>query len=205
MTSPPLEQRNSPSARAGGWWEALRLYAALASGAQPPPVYVPDLPPGDTFYMDVPFGYSRFYRMSVAYQPGGMVAVGSPGLVAGAAIGRLIGTSIGYARAASLSRRRWRGHRPSRVVVTSTATWCTVDGQWLRFDHDTVIDYRVTAEPACILAFADVVPMRLHGPSAWCHAVLFAYLRHGPGAWQAAPFLLPLRQAAGRLAGSAPH
>jgi hypothetical protein len=37
--------------------------------------------------------YSRFYAMDVTYRPGSLVAVGSPGFVAGAAIGRLIGTT----------------------------------------------------------------------------------------------------------------
>jgi hypothetical protein len=163
----------------GGFQQAVQLYALLAGGQQPPKVFAPDLPDAGTVYMDVPMRYSRFYRMDVTYQPGGMVAVGSPGFVAGAAIGRLIGTSVGYARAASLSRRQWRGHRLARVVVTATATWCQIGGRWLRFDHDTVVEYRLGADGACVLTFADVVPVRLHGPSAWCHAVLYAYLRTG--------------------------
>jgi len=183
-------------ARQGGWRQAVQLYAALAGGQQPPAVLAPDLPAAGTVYMDVPMRYSRFYRMDVTYRPGGMLAVGSPGFVAGAAIGRLIGTSIGYARAASLSRRQWRGHRVARVVVTATATWCQVGGRWLRFDHHSVVAYRLGADHSCMLSFADVVPVRLHGPSAWCHAVLFAYLRYGAADWQAAPFLLPIRQAA---------
>lgn len=184
--------------RHGGWWQAVQLYAALAGGQQPPAVFAPDLADAGTIYMDVSMRYSRFYGMDVTYQPGGLVAVGSPGFVAGAAIGRLIGASVGYARAASLSRRRWRGHRPARIVVTATATWCQTGGRWLRFDHDTVVEYRLGADESCVLTFADVVPVRLYGPSAWCHAVLYAYLRYGPG-WQTAPFLHPLRQAAQRI------
>ena len=193
-------RRPSPvqQARQGGWHQAVQLYAALAGGQQPPAVFAPDLPAAGTVYMDVPFSYSRFYGMDVTYEPGGMVAVGSPGFVAGAAVGRLIGTSIGYARAASLSRRQWRRHRPARVVVTATTTWCVLGGRWLRFDHDTVVEYRLGADQSCILTFPDVVPVRLHGPSAWCHAVLFAYLRYG-AAWQSAPFLHPVRHAAQQL------
>jgi hypothetical protein len=124
-------------ARRGGWQQAVHLYAALASGQHPPVVYAPDLPNAGIVYMDVPFRYSRFFAVDVAYQPGAMLAVGPPGFVAGAAIGRLIGTSIGYARAASLSRRQWRGHHIARVVVSATTTWCQVGGRWLRFDHTT--------------------------------------------------------------------
>jgi len=186
-------------ARQGGWQQAVQLYAALAGGQQPQAVFAPDLVAAGTVYMDVPFRYSRFYAMDVTYQPGAMFAVGSPGVVAGAAIGRLIGTSIGYLRAASLSRRQWRGHRIARVVITATATWCEVGGRWLRFDHTSVMEYRLNADQSCILTFCDAVPMRLHGPSAWCHAVLFAYLRYGAGAWQRAPFLHPLRQAGQQL------
>ena len=193
----PVEQ-----AHQGGWQEAVRLYAALAGGQEPQAVFAPDVQAGGTVYMDVPFRYSRFYAMDVTYRPGGMFVVGSPGVVAGAAIGRLIGTSIGYARAASLSRRQWRGHDLARVVVTATTTWCRVRGRWLRFDHDAVMDYRLEADQSCILSFADIVALRLHGPSAWCHAVLFAYLRYGPAAWQTAPFLHPLRQVAQQFANA---
>lgn len=186
-----------------GWQAAVQLYAALASGQPPQPVFAPDLPAAGTVYMDAPLSYSRFYAMDVTYQPGAMVAVGSPGLVAGAAIGRLIGSTIGYARAASLSTRRWRGHRFARVVVNASTTWCEVSGRWLRFDHNTVVEYRLDADQSCILTFANVVPLRLSGPSAWCHAVLYAYLRYG-AAWQTAPFLQPIRQAAQQLV-TAPH
>ncbi|WP_281901567.1 hypothetical protein [Phytohabitans aurantiacus] len=191
-----------PGARLGerGWQEAVRLYTHLASGYQPPVVHAPDVGAGSAVYMDVPFNYARFYAADVAYRPGSMVAVGPPGFVAGAAIGRLIGTTIGYARAAGLSQRRWRGHRPARVVVTATTTWCKVSGRWLGFDHDRVMEYRIGVDQSCILAFRDVAPVRLHGPSAWCHAVLFAYLRYGPRSWQNAAFLRPVRLAAQRVA-----
>jgi hypothetical protein len=186
-------------ARQGGWRQAVWLYAALASGQQPPAVFAPDLLAAGTVYLDVPLRYSRCCATDVTYQPGTMFVVGSPGVVAGAAIGRLIGTSIGHLRAASLSRRQWRGHRIARVVVTATATWCEVGGRWLRFDHNAVMEYRMGADQSCILTFGDAVPLRLYGPSAWCHAVLFAYLRYAAPGWQTAPFLHPLRQAAQQL------
>src|SRR5207248_8970727 len=134
----------------------------------------------------------------VTYQPGGMVAVGPPGFVAGAAVGRLIGAGIGYARAASLSRRQWRGHDLARVVVDTTATWCQVRGRWLRYDHAAVVSYQV-ADQSSVLTFETIDPLRLSGPSAWCHAVLFAYLRYGPG-WQSAPLLHVIRQVTQQLA-----
>ncbi|MEV7624661.1 hypothetical protein [Actinoplanes sp. NPDC089786] len=178
----------------GGWQQAVQLYQALAGGQPPPAVYAPDLPAAGTVYLDVPFRFSRLFATDVTYRPGGMIAVGSPSFVAGAAFGRLIGTSIGYARAAGLSRRHWRGHDLARVVVDASATWCLVRGQWLRFDHHAVTGYQMTADQSCILTFATTDPLRLHGPSAWCHAVLFAYLR-GRAAWQMAPYLQPVAQA----------
>jgi hypothetical protein len=194
----PAPRRSSMQpARQGGWAQAVQLYRALAGGQPPPTVFAPDLPGPGTVYMDVPFRFSRWYGTDVTYQPGSLVAVGSPGLVAAAAVGRLIVTSIGYARAAGLSRRRWCGHDPARVVVTANTTWCQVRGRWLRFDHNAVVQYQVTADQSCILTFgdSDIPPLRLYGPSAWCHAVLYAYLRYGTG-WQNAPFLSPLQQAA---------
>lgn len=184
----------------GGRYDAALLYTSLANGAAPPTVLAPDFA-GGAVHMDVPFTYSRYFAMDVTYQPGGMLAIGSPGFVAGAAIGRLIGTSIGYARAASLSRKQWRGHRPARVVVTATSTWCDIGRHWLCFDHHAALDYQIVGEEGCAMTFADTVPLQLQGPSAWCHAVLYAYLRYGPG-WQAAPFLHPICQAAQQIAAT---
>jgi hypothetical protein len=193
----PLRQPRR-SAGSGGWQQAVQLYQKLAAGQQPPAVYAPDLPAAGTVYMDVPFRFARWFGANVTYQPGGMVAVGPPGFVAGAAVGRLIGTSIGYAQAASLSRRQWRGHDLARVVVDATATWCQVRGRWLRYDHTAVVAYQV-ADQSSVLTFKAIDPLRLSGPSAWCHAVLFAYLRYG-AAWQSAPFLHPVREAATQMA-----
>jgi hypothetical protein len=187
---------NLADERRAAWQQAVHLYASLAAGQPPPRVLAPDLPPGGGFFMDGPFRFSRYFGMDVAYEPGGMVAVGSPGFVAGAAIGRLIGTSIGCVRAASASRPQWRGHYLARVVMTDSATWCGVIGRWLCFDHASVVRYELGDQPASILRFAGLDPVRLLGPSAWCHAVLFAYLRFGGGAWQQAPFLHAIRQAA---------
>ena len=185
----------------GGWQQAVQLYQTLARGQRPPVVYTPDLPGTGTVYMDVPFRFSRWFGADVTYHPGGMVAVGPPGFIAGAVVGRLIGTSIGYARAAELSRRQWRGHDLARVVVDATATWCQVRGRWLRFDHTAVTGYQMTGDQSCVLTFATTDPLRLYGPSAWCHAVLFAYLRYGP-AWHTTPILHPLRQAAAPMASA---
>ena len=190
------------SADSGGWQQAVQLYQTLSDGQQPPAVYTPDLPGAGTVYMDVPFRFSRWFGADVTYQPGGMVAVGPPGFVAGAAVGRLIGTSIGYARAATLSRQQWRGHDLARVVVDATATWCQVRGRWLRFDHTAVTGYQMIGNQSCVLTFATTDPLRLCGPSAWCHAVLFAYLRYG-SAWQTAPILHAVRQAAAQMASAA--
>ncbi len=183
-------------AHLGGWQQALHLYITLANGHQPPAIYAPDVLVADTVYMDIPLSYSRFYTMNVTYRPGGFFAYGSPGLVAGATIGHLIGTSIGHARAARLSGHQWREHHLARVVVTATTTWCVVDGRWLHFDHEAVMQYQLTADQSCVLTFSDTDPLRLHGPSVWCHAVLFAYLRYGADSWQNAPFPIPLREAA---------
>jgi hypothetical protein len=199
-----LPSRRRPPKQAqgnGGWQQAVQLFQTLAGGQQPPVVYTPDLPSAGTFYMDVPFRFSRWFGSDVTYHAGSMVAVGRPGFVAGVAVGRLIGTSIGYARAASLSRRQWRGHDLARVVVDTTATWCQVRGQWLRFDHAAVTGYQMTGDQSCVLMFATTDPLRLYGPSAWCHAVLFAYLHYGP-AWQNAPLLQPIRQAATPMASA---
>ena len=80
-------------------------------------------------------------------------------------------------------------------MVDASATWCQVRGRWLRYDHTAVAGYQMAGDQSCVLTFEAIDPLRLYGPSAWCHAVLFAYLRYGP-AWPIAPFLQPVRLAA---------
>jgi hypothetical protein len=96
----PTRPVHDGGASRGGWLEAVQLYQALSSGQPPPMVYAPDLPGVGTVHMDVPFRFSRWFGLHATYRPGGMVAVGPPSFVAGAAVGRLIGTSVGYTRAA---------------------------------------------------------------------------------------------------------
>jgi hypothetical protein len=55
-----------------------------------------------------------------------------------------------------------------------------------------------------VLTFADVEPLQLAGPSAWCHAVLFAYHRYGAEEWHRAEFLTPVGAATHQL-GTAAH
>ena len=184
--------------RLGGWQQAVQLYATLAGGPPPPRVVAPDLPAGGV-YMDVPFRFARYFGTNAAYAPAGMFAVGSPGFVAGAVVGNAIGNTIGYARAAAARRPQWRGHNLARVLVTDSATWCGLQGRWLRYYHDGVVSYQLTDQPASIHGFTEIDPLRLFGPSAWCHAVLFAYLRDGASCWQNAPFLQPIRAAALQL------
>jgi hypothetical protein len=177
-----------------GWHTAVQLYTALAAGRPLPHIVAPGFLSAEPVYLDVPLTYARYYGMNVTYQPGATVAVGSPAFIAGAAIGSLIGNSAGHAHAANLSRTRWREHRTVRVVVTTSATWCCVDGRWLAFDHAAVREYHLNGA-ACMLDFADVEPLMLAGPSAACHTVIFAYVSGGT-AWRQMPFLHTITAAA---------
>jgi hypothetical protein len=189
--------------RRQAWEDAVRLYAALAGGQPPIPVPAPGFLGGGPVYLDAPLRYSRYYGVNVRYDGTTTFAVGSPGFVAGAVIGSALTNRAGRARAAQLSQTQWRDGRTVRVLVTDSSTWCRVDGRWQEFAHASVVEYTATAM-ACVLAFPDVEPLMLAGPSAWCHAVLFGYFRYGPERWQDSPFLAPMRRAAAGTAESGP-
>ncbi|MEV4755333.1 hypothetical protein AB0J86_09500 [Micromonospora sp. NPDC049559] len=188
------QPRQSDVALRQGWQEAIHLYQRLARGEGPPSVIAPGFLGPGAIHMDAPLLYSRFYGTTVTYGQSWTYAYGSPAVVTGALIGNVIGNSIAKTRAANLARPQWREFAYARVVVTPLTTWCCIDGRWLAFDHEAALEYVIDG-PACILTFAGVEPLRLSGPSAWCHAVLYAYCRYGPSGWQQAPFLHPLREA----------
>jgi hypothetical protein len=158
----------------------------------PPPVVTAPgfLGPGPV-HLDVAFSFARYRGMDVTYSRSSTFAYGSPTFVAGAMIGNMIGNGAARRRAEALARAQWREIGVARVVLTATTTWCAVDGRWIAFDHEAVMEYTVQGA-SCVLTFADSEPLRLTGPAAWCHAVLFAYARFGPQGWRDAAFLWPL-------------
>jgi hypothetical protein len=177
-----------------GWQEALQLFQRLAGGQSPPAVLAPDFLTSGSVFMDAPLLYSRFYGTTVTYGHNSIYTYGSPVVVTGALIGNFIGNTVARTRARNLARPQWREFSEVRVVVTPTTTWCQVRGRWLAFEHAAVMEYTLTG-PNCVMTFADTEPLRLSGPSAWCHAVMFAYARYGAQHWQDAPMLDPLRRA----------
>ncbi|MEV6811372.1 hypothetical protein [Micromonospora sp. NPDC051296] len=201
----PPARRLPPAAVAlqQGWIEAIHLYQRLAAGAPPPTLVAPGFIGPGLVYLDAPCTYSRFYGTTVAYGQSSTFAYGSPAVVAGAMVGDLIGNSIARSRAAGMAQAQWREFAYARVIVTETTTWCCLGGRWLAFDHHAAMEYSIAGQNV-VLTFAEVEPLRLSGPSVWCHAVMFAYARYGPGQWQQAPFLHPLREAVHTLANPSP-
>ncbi|MFD6752284.1 hypothetical protein [Micromonospora gifhornensis] len=190
----PTARRPQDAAGQQGWIEAIHLYQQLAAGEPPPVVYSPDFIGSGVVYLDAPFTYSRYYGTTVTYEQSSTFAYGRPAFVVGAVVGDLIGNSVARSRAASFAQPQWRDFAYARVILTPTTTWCCLGGLWLAFDHDVVMGYSVDGMNA-LLTFPDVEPLRLGGPSVWCHAVMFAYARFGPDQWQMAPFLHPVREA----------
>lgn len=176
-----------------GFQAAVSLYGILAAGHRPLPVASPFVD-GAPAFLDATLGYARYYGMDVNYTTGGRFAFGSPGFVAGAMLAGMAADAATAAQARRMAQAQWREHTTSHVVVTATTTWCAIGGRWLRFDHDAVMEYLPAAD-SLIMTFADVEPVRLVGPAALCHAVLFAYHRFGEPAWRSAPFLAPIAAA----------
>jgi hypothetical protein len=179
--------------RLQSWRDALGLYVRLVDGGPPPVTPTPPFLGKHPVHLDATFGYARFYSTTASHSGGAVVAVGSRALMAGALIGTVVGNAMARSRARRIAQAQWREHTTVRVVVTATTTWCCVEGKWLHFDHTAVADYAIDPQgPAVVMTFVGVAPLRLTGPEAWYHAVLFAYFRYGQQALQQTPFLHPL-------------
>ncbi|MFY1702881.1 hypothetical protein ACN28G_14225 [Micromonospora sp. WMMA1923] len=153
----------------------------------PPPGFLIDEP----VHLDARLHYARHYGTTVTYQQTSALAFGSAAFVTGALLANAIGNSNARSRAARLASPQWRDHELTRVVVTPTRTWCYSYGRWLAFHHTGVLEYHLDPH-GVVLLFADTEPLRLTGPAAWLHAVLFAYFRSGASALTTATFLLPI-------------
>ncbi|MET7706025.1 hypothetical protein [Micromonospora sp. NPDC005413] len=139
--------------------------------------------------LDARLHFARHYGSMVTYNQTSAVAFGSAGFVAGALVANAISNSSARSRAKRLARPQWREQQLTRVVLTPTRTWCYASGQWLSFDHAAVMEYHLDHQ-GVVLNFANSEPLRLSGPAAWAHAVLFAYFRFGA---QALATAMPIR------------
>ncbi|PSK66701.1 hypothetical protein B0E53_01342 [Micromonospora sp. MH33] len=171
---------------------ARRTLEFLALGGQPGSVPTPGFLTEEPVHLDARLHYARHYGTTVTYQQTSALAFGSAAFVTGALLANAVGNSSARSRAERLARPQWREHQPTRMVLTPTRTWCHSFGRWLSFDHAAVREYHLDAH-GVVLLFADSEPLRLTGPAAWLHAVLFAYFRFGAQALTTATFLLPIR------------
>ncbi|MCI4066103.1 hypothetical protein MRQ36_27570 [Micromonospora sp. R77] len=171
---------------------ARRTLEFLSLGGQPGAVPAPGFLTEESVHLDARLHYARHYGSEVTYTQTSAMAFGSVAFVTGALVANAIGNSSARSRAERLARPQWREHQVTRVVLTPTRTWCYSFGRWLSFDHAAVMGYHLESQ-GVVLLFADTEPLRLTGPAAWLHAVLFAYFRFGASALPTAPFLLPIR------------
>jgi hypothetical protein len=192
---PPPRPSPIDTTMAHAWQAAVQLYRQLAAGQPLSTVQAGGFLSPEPVHMDMPLSYGRFYGMDVTYGQTSTAAFGSPAFVAGMAVTSMIGNSMARSNAERLARQQWREMGYARTIVTPTRTWCFVQNQWIEFAHDAVMEYSIFGS-SCVLTFPGTDPLRLSGPSAWCHAVLFAYFRFGPQGLVNAPFLHELRAAA---------
>jgi hypothetical protein len=198
MTYPGLSQpAGYQMALQQGWQAAIQLYLHLSAGGAPQPVRSSVMLADGPVYLDTGFQYARFYGQTVEYTSRSTFAFGSPLFVATAMLAGAAANAADRRRAEILAAPQWREHSVVRTVLTQRSTWCSVQGRWLSFEHDAIVEYGVDpAAAACLFTFFSSEPLRLQGPPAWYHAVLLAYLKLGPRNWRQAVFLDPLRVAA---------
>jgi len=178
----------------GAWSSATHLYAHLANGGTPQPVFTPvRLQPGETSFCDLTVMYSRFYGMDVSYQQNSGFFFGSPLFVAAGLAANAVGNSMARNRAAAMAAPQWREHCLARTVVTDRRTMCFTGQQWLSFDHDAVVEF--TADPpqgVCFLNFSSSEPLCLAGFSTPWLSVLLCYFLYGATSLGQLPYLRPL-------------
>ncbi|MGC4895539.1 hypothetical protein [Micromonospora sp. DT31] len=177
---------------ADGCDAARRTLDFLSAGGEPDAVPAQGFLTDESVHLDARLHYARHYGSAVTYTQTSTVAFGSTAFVTGALVANAIGNSSARSRAERMARPQWREHQLARVVLTPTRTWCQTGGRWLSFHHSGVLEYHLD-QHGVVLVFGDTEPLRLTGPTAWVHAVLFAYFRFGASALPTTAFLLPIR------------
>ncbi|MET1076175.1 MAG: hypothetical protein ABWY11_26260 [Umezawaea sp.] len=176
------------------WRSATHLYAHLASGGTPQPLFTPvRLQPGETSFCDLTVMYSRFYGMDVSYQQNSGFFFGSPLFVAAGLAANAVGNSVARNRAEAMAAPQWREHCLARTVVTDRRTLCFTGQQWLAFDHDAVVEF--TADPprgVCFLNFSGAEPLCLAGFGTPWLSVLLCYFLYGSAGLPQLPYLRQL-------------
>jgi len=172
------------------------VYRHLLAGGSLPGIRSPDFLGSNVVHLDTQMRYARYYAIPVYRQRGWTLAYGPPACVLTTILIRVLVHLVAMCTVWVRARPRWRDRRTSRVIVTDRSTWCRVgSGRWLEFVHQAVVNYEVDGSDI-VMTFADAEPLRLTGPSAWLHAVIFARLRLGPQRWRNVPWLYPLQIAA---------
>jgi hypothetical protein len=136
--------------------------------------------------------YARYGGADVVtYATGPAVVFGSPHFLAGYALGTVVQQARLRRKARRLAAPQWRYYPMVRTVVTNHRLWCQVDGEWLRFDFDTITGFELT-NTTLTMSFVQASPLRITGPWALWIGVAVAHLRYGPNVAARLPVLAAL-------------
>jgi hypothetical protein len=123
--------------------------------------------------------YARYCGADVVYySTGPSVIFGSPHFLAGYALGTVFQRARLQRKARRLAQRQWRYFPLTCTVVTSRRLWCQVDGEWVRFDYDTITGFDVQ-NSVVTMSFVRANPLRISGAWALWIGVAVAHIRYG--------------------------
>ncbi|MGH3679804.1 MAG: hypothetical protein ACRDT2_06045 [Natronosporangium sp.] len=165
-----------------GWTSACQLYEHLHAGgdltALPPgPVR---LNPGEVAYANAVLGYARYYGMTVTYQQGSALLLGSAMFVAAGLAANAIANTSARRRAEAQAAIQWRDHANVRTILTSHRLLCDYGGTWLSFWHEGIVELQGDLTHwLFVLRYQVGHPIMLHGPVAPWFAVSVAHLVYG--------------------------
>jgi hypothetical protein len=172
-----------PEEHRAGLASAGALFHHLVTGGdlQPLPFTTLRLGPDEHVYADCPLEYSRFYGMNVQHQQQSVVAVGSLSFMLGAYAANAAGNAAARRRAEAMSRPQWRDIMITRVVLTSRRFLVSIQGQWLSFWANAVVEF--LPDPGAftlITSYGNGEPLRLRGPAVPWISVAFGRLLYEP-------------------------
>lgn len=175
---------------------AAVLRARLADGSHPALLDKPwdvMFEHSEVLLMDGPMAYARWYSSNAVYTHSPVIAVGRTSFVAGALVGKVIGSAIASGRTAAAARAMWREQQNVRVLVTDRRIMCHTVNGWLNFWYrDVKACHPDPANSTLVLEFAGYEPLQLHGYDGSGLCVFAIATLHGRAALREHPGLSAL-------------
>lgn len=174
---------------------ARTLRRGLVRDVLPPTIQTWDVvaEPGESFFLDAPVNYSRYYGQDVTYSHTSGFYYGRPSFVLTGLALDTIGNRSRRSAAAAQAAAQWREHQVARLIVSDRRLICHAGGRWLSFYFGAMSAVYPQSDHWTLVAqFQDSEPLMLHGRCVPAASAITMYMTHGRDAVQNHPGLQSL-------------